>query len=97
MSANNANPVGERRENAADDSNTNPTGRPHWADGIVAVFTVAIFLTYITSDYFLWQQRNAMLESNKISHDVFNAANRPYVGINSFNVYHIQRNAAGKL
>ena len=30
--------------------------RPHWADSIIAVFTVLIFLTYITSDYFLWKQ-----------------------------------------
>jgi hypothetical protein len=32
--------------------------RPHWADRIIAVFTVLIFLTYITSDYFLWRQMN---------------------------------------
>jgi hypothetical protein len=30
--------------------------RPHWADTVIAVFTVLIFLTYITSDYFLWKQ-----------------------------------------
>jgi hypothetical protein len=30
--------------------------RPHWADRVIAVFTVLIFLTYITSDYFLWKQ-----------------------------------------
>jgi hypothetical protein len=31
-------------------------GRPHWADRIIAVFTVLIFLTYITSNVFLWKQ-----------------------------------------
>jgi hypothetical protein len=30
--------------------------RPHWADIVMACFTILIFLTYLTSDYFLWKQ-----------------------------------------
>jgi hypothetical protein len=44
--------------------------RPHWADRTIAIFTVLIFLTYITSDYFLWRQlkiTNGQLEQNKAS------------------------------
>ncbi len=38
-------------------ANVHPTNnRPHWADAVIAVFTILIFLTYITSDYFLWKQ-----------------------------------------
>lgn len=96
MSLDNPKPVSKPREKSADDANTVSIHRPHWADSIIAVFTVLIFLTYVTSNYFLWQQRNAMLESNKISRAVFSAANRPYVGINGENVFHIQRDANGK-
>lgn len=41
--------AGTVKQNSAD-------RRPHWADILMAVFTGLILLTYLTSDYFLWQQ-----------------------------------------
>src|ERR1700733_13797449 len=55
-----ANPI--REEGKSNTMNGDLNGKdksPHWADRIMAIFTVLIFFTYITSDYFLWRQLGA--------------------------------------
>jgi hypothetical protein len=53
----NPNPIGESDgETPQNQTNNTADHHPHWADRTIAVFTVLIFLTYITSDYFLWRQ-----------------------------------------
>lgn len=53
-------------------TNSRPTdNRPHWADAVIAIFTVLIFLTYITSDYFLWKQMRLTQESLRDSDSSF--------------------------
>src|ERR1700691_2318120 len=61
---------------------------PHWADRIVAVFTVLIFLTYITSNIVLWRQLKVTQEQMritaaqlKLSQDELELSHRPWVSI----------------
>src|ERR1017187_5605091 len=74
----NSNPVGKVDQANADAERQYPMEkRPHWRDRTLAVFTVLIFLTYLTSDYFLWRQlkiTSGQLEQMK-------AADRPWIGI----------------
>lgn len=55
--------------------------RPHWADKAIAVFTMLTFLTYITSNYFVWKQLTLTQGALNASNDQFRRASRPWVNI----------------
>ena len=66
----NPDPIRSVGQSEADDEKaTDQNKRPHWADRTIAVFTVLIFFTYLTSDYFLWRQLGTTRDALKQAKD----------------------------
>lgn len=70
-----ADPIGEPNDQPRNNGKRGAGNKsPHWADRTVAVFTVLIFLTYITSNYFACQTLNEIKTGGKDTHDLAVAA-----------------------
>jgi hypothetical protein len=67
-------PVREPNNNSTRNKSTDSDKRPHWADTIIAIFTVLIFVTYLTSNYFSWRTLHEIKNSGSDTHDLAVAA-----------------------
>jgi hypothetical protein len=61
---------------------------------IVTIGTAVIILIYTTVAALQWY---ALLDTNRIARDTFNAANRPYVGVNTVSVFHMGPDSKGNM
>src|SRR5437762_1982965 len=78
----NTNPIGkppETRPNSKEQYT--PQARPHWADSVIAIMTVLIFFTYITSDFFLWKQLRLTENALTVSDKSLRLDKRAWVGV----------------
>ena len=73
----NANPTSNEGQTRTDtEKRTSMDKNPHWADRTIAIFTVLIFLTYLTSNYFACQTLREIKIGGADTHDLAVAAGK---------------------